>query len=82
MINKCKICGKEFEAKQRNHNICSAECREINQRDSKKTFRENNPDKVKQYIKKCNERVLSYLLFPMGWLLSIRRKSQIKKYCQ
>lgn len=34
------------------------------------------------YIKKCNERVLSYLLFPMGWLLSIRRKSQIKKYCQ
>ena len=56
MIVKCKICGKEFEAKQRNHNICSVECREINQRDSKKTFRENNPDKVKQYIKNCNER--------------------------
>lgn len=34
------------------------------------------------YIKKCNERVLSYLLFPMGWLLSIRRISQIKKHCK
>ena len=56
MINKCKICGKEFEAQQRNHNICSIECREINQRDSQKAFRENNPYKVKQYIKNCNER--------------------------
>lgn len=32
MINKCKICGKEFEAKQRNHNICSEECRKINRK--------------------------------------------------
>ena len=22
MINKCKICGKEFKAQQKNHNIC------------------------------------------------------------
>lgn len=34
------------------------------------------------YIKKCNRRILSYLLFPIGWLLSIRRKSQIKKHCK
>lgn len=27
MINKCVICGKEFEAKQSNYIICSNECR-------------------------------------------------------
>lgn len=34
-----------------------------------------------KYIKKCHYRSLSFLLFPLGWLLSKRRQSQFKKYC-
>lgn len=33
------------------------------------------------YIQQCSEKGLSYLLFPLGWLLSVRRKRQFKKYC-
>lgn len=34
------------------------------------------------YVKKCNEKVLALLLFPFGWLLSHRRKQQIKRNCK
>lgn len=33
------------------------------------------------YIKECHFRTLSFLLFPLGWLLSLRRQDQFKKYC-
>ena len=33
-----------------------------------------------RYINKCNASTLSFLLFPLGWLLSLRRKIQLKKY--
>lgn len=33
------------------------------------------------YIKECHSRILSFLLFPFGWLLSKRRQDQFKKYC-
>lgn len=83
MINKCKICGKEFEAKQRNYNICSVECREINQRDSKKAFRENNPDKVKQYIKiATNVKVLKHKQsaeYAVKLLMHITRQQEEKQ---
>lgn len=36
MINKCKICGKEFNARQSNYNLCSDECRKINKKEYKK----------------------------------------------
>lgn len=33
------------------------------------------------YINKCNtSRIASFLLFPFGWLLSLRRKTQFKRY--
>lgn len=32
MTNKCKICGKLFDAQQKNHTICSPECRRENRR--------------------------------------------------
>lgn len=32
MINKCKICGKEFNAHQSNYTLCSDECRKENRR--------------------------------------------------
>ena len=34
------------------------------------------------YISECNVGMSKYLLFPFGWLLSIRRKLQFKKYCK
>lgn len=34
------------------------------------------------YIKKCNVKILPYILFPMGWLLSVRRRIQINKSCK
>ena len=33
------------------------------------------------YIPHCNAKGLTYLLFPMGWLLSKRRKQQFKQFC-
>lgn len=33
------------------------------------------------YIKECHSKALSLLLFPLGWLLSLRRQNQFKKYC-
>lgn len=32
MIKNCKICGKQFEAKQKNYTLCSPECRKENSR--------------------------------------------------
>lgn len=34
------------------------------------------------YIKECYNKLLVYPLFPLGWLLSKRRQSQFKKFCQ
>lgn len=33
-----------------------------------------------KYVNYCNALYLSYLLFPLGWILSLRRKSQFKLY--
>ena len=33
-----------------------------------------------KYVNYCNALFLSYLLFPLGWILSLRRKSQFKLY--
>ena len=38
---KCKICGKLFDARQKNHTICSPECRKINRTISNKTYRQD-----------------------------------------
>lgn len=56
MIVKCKICGKEFEAKQRNHNICSSECRQINRHKNNQNFAERNPEKRKEYSRRQNDK--------------------------
>lgn len=44
MIVKCKICGKEFEARQSNHRICSPECRKINNSTMCREWHELNKD--------------------------------------
>lgn len=33
------------------------------------------------YIKRCHSKTLLFLLFPLGWFLSLRRQNQFKKYC-
>lgn len=38
---KCKICGKEFEAKQSNYNLCSDDCRRINTRNTAKRYQQH-----------------------------------------
>lgn len=34
------------------------------------------------YTRKCNETLLAFILFPIGWGLSLRRKQQIKANCR
>lgn len=36
IINKCVVCGKEFEARHINYNLCSDECRKIRQTEHEK----------------------------------------------
>ena len=79
MINKCKICGKEFEAKQRNHNLCSDECRKISIAEHRKAClechgeeqrrrsREHQRKKAKPvYCKICGKEVEPHIT-PMGY---------------
>ena len=78
MINKCKICGKEFEAQQRNHNLCSDECRKISFAEHRKAYLEchgeeqriRNRERQRQkskpiYCKICGKEVEPHYT-PMG----------------
>lgn len=47
MINTCKVCGKQFTARQRNHTVCSPECRRINTLQNKSRYIKT--EKVKKY---------------------------------
>lgn len=48
MTNKCKICGKQFEARQKNFTICSPECRKINAVQLKKAHYIANKERIRQ----------------------------------
>lgn len=52
MIVKCKICGKEFEAQQRNHNLCSEECRKIRLAEHRKAYLESTKDERRAKARK------------------------------
>ena len=56
MTVKCKICGKEFEAQQKNHNLCSPECRKISHDACRRAWWENNREeqrrKAREYCRK------------------------------
>ena len=56
MIVKCKICGKEFEAQQKNHNICSDECRKINHYNSYKIWYECNREEQRRRSRECQRK--------------------------
>ncbi len=45
----CLFCNKKFVASNKNHRFCSKLC-------SSRAWRKNNPEKVKQYLKKSNEK--------------------------
>ncbi len=49
VIKKCKICGKEFDARGTAAKCCSPECSKKNQRNEAKKWRKNNPNYHKKY---------------------------------
>ena len=56
MINKCKICGKEFEAQQRNHNLCSDECRKISIAEHRKAYLECHGEEQRRRSRECQRK--------------------------
>lgn len=50
VIKKCKICGKEFDAR-RSAKCCSLECSKINKREYDKDYYKNNCDEKCEYLK-------------------------------
>ena len=56
MTVKCKICGKEFESQQKNHNICSDECRKINYYNSHKIWYECNREEQRRRSRECQRK--------------------------
>ena len=50
VMKKCKICGKEFDARG-SMVTCSSECRKINKREYNKEYRLNNRDKIRKQEK-------------------------------
>lgn len=58
-INKCKICGKEFSAKQRNYVTCSKECRNKNNENNRNNYTQKNrfelTIKAKEYYEKVGK---------------------------
>lgn len=61
MTKKCKICGKEFEARQRNYTLCSPECRkENNRRLSRSLDPEINRLRVKQYNERLKRKLKGF----------------------
>lgn len=57
MINKCKICGREFNARQSNYTLCSDECRKENKREnSKRAWQEIKADPYLLQRRRLQER--------------------------
>ena len=56
-IKQCIICGKEFDTKERSRNAitCSKECSIKRKAITRKQWRENNPERCRQYNKKWRE---------------------------
>lgn len=52
--NMCIVCGKEFEAKQRNYTLCSAECRQIQKKANRERYKHTDKyrEKIKERCKK------------------------------
>lgn len=50
MVKACKVCGKQFRARQANCTVCSPECRRINTLERTKQYnRTAYKDKITQY---------------------------------
>lgn len=56
VIKKCKICGKEFDARGSTV-TCSSECRKINKREYQREWQNKNPE----YMKKWHENNPEYM---------------------
>ena len=51
IVKKCRICGKEFKAKQSNYVVCSSECRENNRKKVALKYYKKNETKLKSCAK-------------------------------
>lgn len=56
IIQKCKVCGKEFETVNSRYTLCSDECRKENHRRIQKDRRQNKELKEKHRISQRNKR--------------------------
>lgn len=56
MIKTCKICGKEFNARQRNYKYCSDECRNVVIQNQKKIYYKRWYDKGLEQRKQWNRK--------------------------
>lgn len=52
ILQKCKICGKEFEARQKNHTICSPECRQKNNLANGILYRARNRQEMNRKLRR------------------------------
>lgn len=60
MIKICKICGKEFNAKQPNYIICSDSCRKIYHRETVKIYNHKRYKPRTIYCKICGKPIARY----------------------
>ena len=61
VMKKCKICGKEFDARG-SMVTCGSECRKINQREYQRAWRNKNPEYNKEWRNKNPEYNKEYRL--------------------
>lgn len=66
MINTCKICGKKFEAKQSNYNLCSDACRKANERNLNRVYYAKNIENSRRYRKQYHKLYYNYKHNPCG----------------
>ena len=57
VMKKCKICGKEFDARG-SMVTCSSECRKINQRELQREWHNKNPEYKKEYRLNNRDKIL------------------------
>lgn len=49
---KCVVCGKLFKTDSGGAKYCSKDCRKKGQRENNKEWQKNNPDYMKNYMRK------------------------------
>lgn len=56
-LKKCVICGNSFGTQRSNSRYCSADCRRVAHRRTRKKWEEANPDYMKNYMQSRRKKV-------------------------